>query len=726
MEKSNINPVYQGLWNQGTTSTTTTLVAYSSGASAAFAGLWDQGTTSTTTSLASSTYQYVGAGSPLVPVSSTYPEYSLTTDVFSKFVGITKTFSEYHLGADFFFDGTKDIPDYALSTDTLHISVGKTFTEYGLSVDSFTRGGQLTSNQPLADGLFTSIVKYFNEYNLATDEPVDAFPFFDESDSMVIMVEPMFADYDSMSVRASLYDDGQDSMVVVNLPTSMAPVVNPSSLSNPFLPTLILGGVTYVTNACTAPPPGYVVTPQTYYVQYLNSPIGNTSFCQMTGSNLSLTNQGGTFSISSQAPLGTGTSYTQNLAQTISAYGLVGTITDYGKDVSTSQNSYFTSGIFGSPNLNKPFNLITYGTNQYFSFLSNQYGLNYAPPIDSFTTVKGMAQAIAALCGINLSWVVPDAPYHDIFGQSGLTGMDALTTLAGQVGAGVLWNGGYNYTIAYPDYHSGMWILPNEYLLEGRFSYRWHEDLGYGVSGSGVLGIPTNVYFDSAVKTVPVNQATANNQENVERIASVTKPLTSSDPPIIVDLDNDIISVKIQILVPAGRVGGGRYVTDNSSIWFDLGSPAISNPYVKVVKVGQAYRNQLWIDYNLYPNLSAINNGNFTMNFGIIRRSLNTDFENAKQDANLLLRELQSRIAANVRFIKTYTGTFSYKFFGSFPVPGMWASATYCGETIEGIVESVDISGAGIVTVNVARYLRINFLDAKLNWALTTGNYTNL
>lgn len=726
MDKSNINPVYQGLWPQGTTSTTTSLVAYASGASAAFNGLWDQGTTSTTTSLASSTYQYVGAGSPLVPVSSTYSEYSLTTDVFNKFVGITKTFSEYNLGAEFFFDGTKDIPDYGLMGDILRVNITTALQDYGLSTDVLSRGGQLTSNQPLADGLFTSVVKYFNEYNLATDEPVDAFPFFDESDSMVIMVEPMFVDYDSMAIQASIYDDGQDSMVVVSLPTGLAPVTAPCSLMNPYLPTVIFGGTTYLINACTAPPPSYIADPRNFYIQYLDSSIGNTSFCSLTGSNLELNTQGGTFNIASQIPLGTGTSYSQNLAQTISAYGLVGTITDFGKSISSSENTYNTSGIFGSANLNKPFNLITYGGNQYFSFLSSQYGLNYAPPINSFTTVRGMAQAIASLCGVNLSWIVQDAPYHDIFGQSGLTGLDALNTLAAQVGAVVLWNGAYNYLIAYPDYYQGTWTLPASGLLQGRFSYSWHEDLGYGVSGSGVLGVPTNVYFDPSVKTVPANQSTASNQENIERIASVTKPLTSSDPPIIVDLDNDIISVKIQILVPPGRVGGGRYVTDNSSIWYDLGSPAISNPYVKVVKVGQAYRNQLWIDYNLYPNLSAINNGNFTMNFGIVRRSLNSDFEAAQQDSNLLLRELQARIAANVRFIKTYTGTFSYTFFGSFPVPGMWASATYCGEEVAGVVESVSISGAGIVTVNVARYFRINFLDAKLNWALTTGNYTNL
>lgn len=113
------------------------------------------------------------------------------------------------------------------------------------------------------------------------------------------------------------------------------------------------------------------------------------------------------------------------------------------------------------------------------------------------------------------------------------------------------------------------------------------------------------------------------------------------------------------------------------------------------------------------------------MSFGIVRRSLNGQFEDAQQDANLLLREIQARIAANVRYIKTYTGTFSCYFYGTIPLPGMWGSATYCGETIEGIIESVSLSN-NILTVQVAQYFKINFLDRKLNWALTSGNYSNI
>lgn len=721
---NNIWPVHKNFISTGSNSTHTNTFIPLATSARAFQSFKVLGSTSSYTTAATSGFQYIGGGTPLITVTASSNEMVATYDSLSKLVVITKTFIEAVNKTDFLFNGKKFFNELHPATDVLQVNITKFFSENIVNAELIGKKAPGQDNVPVGDSLFKQVTKTFSETIGSTDLGV-AFPFFDVTGSMYVQIGQAYDFTSSMQIDVATTYDITSSMVIVITPTSLAAVTNASSTENPFAPTVISGGVTYVSSPCTALPPGYVVTPDTYYILYLNSGVGNTSFCDMTASNLTLDTQGGTFNISSQNPLGTGSAYTQNLAQTITAYGLLGTITDYGKSISQSENTYVFSGIFGSPNLNKPFTLVTFGGNNYLSFLSNQYGLNAAPPVNSFTTTSQMAQVIAGFCGITISWLVVDAPYHDIFGQSGLTGLDALNTLASQVGATVRWNGGTHYSVAYPDYYSGVWTLPVSTLLNGKFSYSWHEDLGYGVSGSGILGIPTNVYFDQAVKTIPSNAETSP-QENIERICTVTKPFESDDPPIIVDLDNDIISVKIQILVPPGQEGGGRYVTENSSIWFDLGSPGISNPYVRVVQVGNANRNQLWVNYNLFPNLAAINNGKFSMNFGIVRRSLSPQYETAQQDANLALRELQARIAANVRFIKTYTGTFSYTFFGSFPVPGMWASATYCGETVEGVVQSVNISGSGTVTVEVARFLRINFLDRKLNWALTSGNYFNI
>lgn len=722
-QKNNIFPVHKDFQSLGSGTTFNALVSPLASSARAFQSFQTLNTGTTFSVPASSGFQYIGGGSPLVQISSSFSDAWPGTDNLSVIVDWTKNFTEAQPSVDFLFTGTVPLAESQPGGDALSILIDKFFEEAQPGADAFQQQGVLTENQPGGDALFISVVKYFEEYGVCTDEPVVAFPFFDFQSSNTISVQPNFIVDSSNTISVDGYLDSSVSTDIVVKPSSLAPVVSLTASSNPFLPTLIQDGVTYVTNACSAPPPGYVATPGIPYIGYTNNPIGGTTFCNLTGSNLSLDFSGGTFNIASQAPLGTGTTYTDNLGKQITVYGLSGTITDYGKSISSSSNTYNTQGIFGTPNLNKAFTLLTYGAGQYFSFLTTNTNLQAAPPINSYTTLKGMAQAIGALCGVTISWLIPDGPYHDIFSQNGITGLEALNTLAAQMGGQVRWDGGNTYTVAYPDYYSGIWTVPLSTLIDAQgLKYSNHQDLSYGVSGSGVLGIPTNNFFPSTIKNIPQNTATQP-QDNIEVIATVTKPYTSDDPITYIDLPNDIVSVKIQILVNPGQATGARYVTDNASIWYDLGSPGLGNPYVPIIKVGNAFVNKVALGYTLFPNLAAINNGNFTMSFGIVRTSLNTQFEAEAQDLDLQKREIQARIAANIKYIKTYSGTIVCKFFGTVPVPGMWASATFCGETVEGVIESVTITGAGIVTIEVARYFRINFLDAKLDYALTSGNY---
>jgi len=723
-QKNNIFPVHKDFQSLGSGTTFNALVSPLASSARAFQSFQTLNTGTTFTSPASSGFQYIGGGSPLVQVTSSFSEAGPGTDSLSVIVDWTKNFTEAQPTVDFLFTGTVPLAETQPGGDALSIQITKFFEEAQPGADAFQQQGVLTENQPGADTLFVSIVKYFEEYGVCTDEPVVAFPFFDFSSSNTVSVQPNFIVDSTNTISVDGYLDSSVSTDIVVKPSSLAPVVSLTASGNPFLPTLIQDGVTYVTNACSAPPPGYVGTPGIPYIGYTNNPIGGTTFCNLTGSNLSLDYSGGTFNIASPSPLGTGTTYQDNLGKQITVYGLSGTITDFGKSISSSSNTYNTQGIFGTPNLNKAFTLLTYGAGQYFSFLTTATNLQAAPPINSYTTLKGMAQAIGALCGVTVSWLIPDGPYHDIFSQNGITGLEALNTLAAQMGGQVRWDGGTTYTVAYPDYFSGTWTVPLSTLLEAQgLRYSNHQDLSYGVSGSGVLGIPTNNFFPSTIKNIPQNTATSP-QDNIEVVATVTKPYTSDDPITYIDLPNDIVSVKIQILVNPGQAGiGAQYVTDNASIWYDLGSPGLGNPYVPIIKVGNAFVNKIALGYTLFPNLAAINNGNFTMSFGIVRTSLNTQFEAETQDLDLQKREIQARIAANIKYIKTYSGTIVCKFFGTVPVPGMWASATYCGETVQGVIESVSITGAGIVTIEVAQYFRINFLDAKLDYALTSGNY---
>lgn len=722
-QKNNIFPVHKDFQTLGSGTTFNALVSPLASSARAFQSFKTLNSGTTFTSPASSGFQYIGGGSPLTVVTVASSEYATTVDNLQVTVGWTKSFTEYALGVDFLFTGTAALQENPPMGDALQLQVVKFFDEGAIGTDTLSGASNLTDNYPVGDSLAISIVKYFSEALVSTDEPVVAFPFFDFTDSYCVSVQPEFNLQDTNVISVDGYYDQSIGTDIVVKPNNLALVTSLTGSGNPFLPTIILDGITYVTNACSAPPPTYTPVAGVPYIGYVNSPIGGTTFCNLTGANLSLDYSGGTFNIASQNPLGAGTTYQQNLGQQVSVYGLSGTITDFGKSLSSSANTFNTQGIFGTPNLNKAFTLLTYGAGQYFSFLTTNPTIQYAPPINSYTTLKGMAEAIANLCGVTVSWLIPDGPYHDIFSQNGITGLEALNTLAAQMGGQVRWNGGTSYIVAYPDYYLGVWGVPIPNLLEAQgVRYSNHLDLSYGVSGSGVLGIPTNAFFPSTIKPVPVNTDTAP-QENIQIIATVTKAFTEDDPGLTVDLPNDIVSVKIQILVKPGQATGARYVTDSPSTWFDLGSPGIGNDYVTITKVGNAFMNQLKANYTLFPSLGAINNGNFVMSFGIVRTSLNEQFQADATDLDLQKREIQARIAANIKYIKTYSGTIVCKFFGTVPVPGMWASVTYCGEEVSGVIESVTITGAGIVTVEVARYFRINFLDAKLDYALTSGNF---
>jgi len=701
---NNLKPVHNALQPLGTSSTHTTDVAIYQQSLTAFTSLATSATGSTHTATKRSGYIYINTA-----VSS-----------------LVKIFEETINCADNLRNIGVFLEETNPSTDELNKVTGlyKTFEDVIDCTDSVSSFSVLGETTPNLDTLFVAHKKIFTETCDNVDSVISVVPF-DESNTVTVQNTPYFNQYASFTISVDRLEDTPVPVNVVVTPNNVVLVTNLTSLSNPFLPTVISGGVTLVTNVCTAPPPSYVPGPQPF-INYLNIGIGTTSLCQMTNSNMTLDYNGGSFSVSSQDPLGVSQFYQGNLGRQITVFGFTGTITDFGKDITNSSNSYVTSGIFGTPLLNKSFNLITYGNMQFFQFLGAQNSITLAPQVNSYTTIKGMATTIANMCGVTLSWLIPDAPYHDIFGQTGMTGLEALNTLAGQMGGYVRWNGDNSYVVAYPDYTLGNWSVPDYRLLTASgIKYSYHLDLGYGVSGSGVLGIPSNVLFDSANKTIPETQDT-NPDEVVEKIATVTKPFTVDDPTMVVPLPNDIISVKIQILVKTGTVtAGARYVTDNPSIWFDLGSPGISNPYVQVTKSGNAFINELHANYTLFPSLDAINNGNFVMSFGIVRRSLNTQFDNTKEDTDLLRRELQARILANVRFIKTYSGTISCRFFGTIPVPGMFASVDYCGEQVSGVIEQVSLTGDGILTLEVARYLRVNLLDRKLQLDLLQGTYGN-
>lgn len=454
-----------------------------------------------------------------------------------------------------------------------------------------------------------------------------------------------------------------------------------------------------------------------YYINYLNSGIGGVTYCDLKESSLSLNYSGGSFNIVSENPLGSSAAYQDNLGRQLTIFGFLGTVTDFGRIRELNNNSYSTEGIFSTTNMNKPFSIVTFGSIQHLQFLGSVQ-LYAVPQPNTYTTVSGMARAIAAIAGVNLAWTVPDAPYKDVLGQSTQTAIEALGSLAGQVGATLRWNGNLNYTVAYPNFTAGLWVVPNAALITG-YRYTYHKDLGLGVSGIGSLGIPINTYFDPATKTIPDTKTGGGIvTQNVEVAGSTTKPLSISDPPIPVEMPNDVSEVKAQILVNQFDENGAviptafQYGTHDAATWFTFKGTT------RLEKRGNAHRRFAYISYGDMPASNPIiQNGRFTFSIGYVRTSFQGIFDDGKEEATQTIRDIMAKMNANNRFIKTFSASLSCIFFGSIPLPGMTARFTYCGETVEGIVESVSLS-KGILTVELAQYFRIDFLDKKLQWDL--------
>jgi len=725
---TNIKPVHNNFQSAGSTSTTTSFSGFPGESSRGFTNFQLPGSTSTTTTFSESGFQYllgvtVATGSEPVPV---------TDDLFT---GINVYFDETVPVYDDLFIGSRYPIEPVDLNDELKTEIKVYFDEDGVAIhDQLDKVTSLDSFGQVTDDLVTNIKVFFTEglpsvglLGQSLMDELDAYAWFDFTDTTKLSVTPEFIKDDTTVISIAGVEYGLDTTNIVITPNNLVAVTSASSVSNPFAPTIIVNGVTTVTNPSTAPSPTYVDS-STNYVNFDNPGISGTSYCDLNGANFSLDYSGGSFAVTSNNPW-IGSTYQTNLGQQVSILGFTGTIVDWGRTISSSEKFYTTSGIFGSPTLNKQFNIITYQSSQYFQFLTNQANLYSVPPQNSFTTVGGMARAVADLCGVSLSFMVPDAPYHDSLSQSGLTGLEALNSLASLVGATLRWNGNNHYSICYPDYYAGLWEVPYEDLINASgISYEYHLDLGLGVSGAGVMDLPVNSLFDPSAKDISGQSGISSPQ--VRQVGKVSKLLTSSDPPVVFDLPQDYDKVYLQILIAPGQGTGGanqlgiqNFVTTDPGQWFEFSDTSFSNFYIFQSNVGGYFIPQCKIDHLLMPQNDAVQNDNFTLTVAVTTKSLSNSYDSAFKDAELAYRDIQARIQANVRFIQVYTGTINATFFGSIPVPGMWGKATYCGETVQGIIESVTFTAPDRVSVRVAQYRRINIIDRKLHYDLTSGNF---
>lgn len=713
MSELNINPIHNGFQNAGSTSTHTSLTSPYSISDKGFQDFQNAGSTSTHSSLKSSGFQYLLDN-------RSFEEDVAVLDTL--FVAITKVFEEDISVIDGYFTGYLYGSDPIPVLDSLFVAITKTFEELISVVDSDVVSSYKAFEDDVAvlDSLFVSITKVFEELVFPSDT-LDAIFWYDTIDSTLIEIEGIYDISDTVSIGVDVNYDITDSVDIAIIPNNLAAVVNASSTSNIWLPTIIIGGNTYVTNPTSAPPLGYVVTGDTYFIDWSPIVISGIPICDIISTSCSLDYMGGSFTTLSDVA-GSG------LGLSINYGGFAGTVTEYGRQIGSSENYYFSQGIFGPPNMNKQLNLLATSNDSLYRILSTQK-LSQSQS-SNWMTYSQVARAIASAGGATLAWNYPDLPYNETFSQEGSTALEALASLVAQIGATLRWDGATGYNVCRPNFSSGVWQVPHERLINS-ISTRNELDLRYGIAGVGLFTIPVLNQFDSSTQTVPGTGTGGGSSPSVMEVASFKDIVfDSEDSSLYKDLPSDMFEGYIQILVSGSGAGSGnaatvasRYVTQDDSEWFNIGGPSISNQFITIRQIGGDYRPQFRLDSTVLPNLDLINNGKYWLKIGVTKTSLGGDFQLARDERDANIKNTLARTINQYTYVPIYRSTVSCKFFGSIPLPGMtFPAITFCGETFDGgIIESVSFNlKTKELVLQVVNYAKINFITRLAD--LNTGN----
>lgn len=565
-------------------------------------------------------------------------------------------------------------------------------------------------------------------------------------------------------IRLSLGEyQTDDSGININInDNTIVSVTNLFSASNTYEPTIYIGGSPVVTNLSTDP--GSTQVQETdVYLHWLSTGIDGNDWTDMYNFNFLLNYSDGNFSLASKRPplvntidygysvqpivsyfyptLGYGGMNrvtpvdevaAAHLGKQVNIFGFKGTIIDFGAGIGDSQASYNSSGIFGNPLMHKQLNLLMNASVIQQIMGTNQTLTPQGIPVGD---TRSLCQGIAAIAHIKFLYAIQNVPLQNTFRVDGMTAMQALSSVAALAGGVLRWNGDNSYVVAYPDQYFGVWEVPNAKLLTSAgASYSQHYDLETGLSGTGLAVFP--IYprsrFFGTAKPAPTGQLPA-----LQRIGKINKVLTTDDPPEVFDLPPNYDKVYIQNLIGATGSTGGQipisvrnFMTKNPSEWFEFNIAAL-NPgetsYIFNTYLGQTYIPQVKVDSGLFPPTgvnSSIDNGNFSINLACSTKVLPLVANNNNNQTATALNQY--------RFIKTYSGTITCQFFGSLPLPGMWGKATIpqgatiysynaSGEVVdtipltggdfvvEGIIEEVQLSYPGTVTVTIAQYVRVNY-----------------
>lgn len=710
-----IKPVHDQLQSEGSNTTFTSLYNFYQPSSKAFLGLNSEGSNSSFTSLLTSKFAYYISGA-ITPLTTSASEYINATDDFFKGYGtlleddvnITDSISTASNGNTIhMFEEDVTVTDSLLSNfatfsqelfnseDELTSFSALTFQELINATDSFVSAGN-------------SVLSFTDPVNIT--DALLTYESFDGIDTMRIQIQSGFADKDQIKASITQLIKVPDSIVIGIIPHTLISVTSASSASNPFAPTIVLHGITYVTNPSTQLPNGYNPNQYTNWVQWDAAQIGQITACDLLNFNFSFDYAGGTFSTTSVDSLLSG-GKAGNLGSQVNIFGFVGTITGFGGAYQRGGIGIKTSGIFGNAKMNQQFTYQQMQSNGILKILSNQTLLQANPNL--WLSAHAAMRGIADIVGIRITYAVPDVPILNFTAQVGMTAMEALSSLAAANGATLRWDGGNNYIVAYPTFTQGVWEVPHWSLVAGA-EFEDLKDVTYSGYGSYLVYVPPGFNPGS-------NQyggGGSNGAPQVQSVAKIRTAMTDKDPPAIFDLPQDYDKVWIQILVAESQDTGGsndlglsNFVTKDPSQWFEFNAARLGVQYVTRANVGGATIPQVRIDSHVFPSNTAVKNGNFVMSVGFTRRDFSGLFSQASSYSLSIQNYILGATQNNYRFYPKQRATISAYFFGSIPLPGMLGKVTMCdGTVIQGTIESVSFNHPGIVTVTLMQYNTIDFI----------------
>lgn len=555
-----------------------------------------------------------------------------------------------------------------------------------------------TKDEPVeaTDETRISIVRSETEVVAATDEVVPIYGLDEplpSQDEVEYFLDLTLSDTVKIEI-SHLYSESDTVLIDISQPV-FQPVTDYADPTNPFEPTIIINNTVVASNPSTVPP---ATVAAQVYLNFKMEGIFSGSTCNVISFNLNLNRQGGTWQVvTKDFP------YAGN-----GLCGLIGTVVAEGDELGQYGRVYISEGIFGNPVLNRPLLLYsqapTLGNLMYTQYLQS-------PPSSQWSTIQAAARAVAEAAGVTLAWACKDTTLVDLGPESSMTVGSALDSLGSRVKSSLLWDGSFGYYMAPPNFTIGGWSVPNCALLtrNGMRTMNQKDLKSYQAVFMPVDtiagGQATFESYKDRTKATPILYPTET--EKVISMGSLGKKLEAEDPTKYIQLEPGYKTVKYQIVTKTDSSGSGVVLENNAKTWDNFPGSIEKRPdgtHWAAITSAHMPSNNTDVDAN-----------NFSFNVGIVRNN-DAEIANFKKSANEVIagqRFMAAMQQEALRYVTTSTGSISCYFFGSLPLPGMFATASFDGVTVMGIVESVSLTMPGILNVQLSNYVELHFYQPR-------------